>query len=166
VVLTMKNDVGDITVTHRPAEASASSDAPSATEGPTETQAAGRGEEVRDGNFAFVVNGVETTDVIADPEYPEVNTTAAGEYVIVRLTVTNVSAEPQAFYAASNTLSDGTTEYKADAEAWLYLGETVTDLAPGDSIESAVVFDVPKGTDIESIRLRDGLFTDGVVVGL
>jgi hypothetical protein len=166
VVLTMKNDAGDITVTPRPAEASSAAPSETEEEGPTEPQAAGTGEEVREGNLAFVVNGVETTDVIAHPEHPDVNTTAEGEYVIVHLTVTNVSTETQTFYASSNTLSDGTIEFEADAEAWLYLGETVTDLAPGDTIETTVVFDVPKGTDLESIRLRDGLFADGVVVGL
>jgi hypothetical protein len=60
---------------------------------PTEPQAAGTGEEVRDGDFAFVVNGVPTTGVIADAEFPELNKTAEGEYIIVDLTVTNVSAE-------------------------------------------------------------------------
>jgi hypothetical protein len=41
------------------------------------------GEEVRDGDFAFVVNAVRTTKVIADAEFPELNKTAEGEYVIV-----------------------------------------------------------------------------------
>jgi hypothetical protein len=39
-------------------------------------------------------------------------------------------------------------------------------LNPGDSIDTAVVFDVPKGTDVESIELHDGPFSDGVTVGL
>ena len=35
-----------------------------------------------------------------------------------------------------------------------------------DSIDTAVVFDVPVGTDPESIELHDGPFSEGVTVGL
>jgi hypothetical protein len=146
VVLTTKSDVDSIAVTQRPTEASAPSEI--GEEGPTEPQAAGTGEEVRDGDFTFVVNGVRTTDVIVD------------------LTGTNVSADGRTFFASFNTLSDGTTVFEADDEAWLYLGNTVADVAPGASIETEVVFDVPKGTDLESIWLRGGPLSDGVAVGL
>jgi hypothetical protein len=169
VVLAIRTDGGSTTVIQRQAEASAPSEAEASEigeEGPTEPQAAGTGEEVRDGDFAFVVNGVRTTDVIADPEFPELAATAEGEYVIVALTVTNVSADAQTFFASFNTLSDGTTVFEADDEAWLYLGNTVADIAPGASIETEVVFDVPKGTDLESIWLRGGPLSDGVAVGL
>ena len=40
------------------------------------------------------------------------------------------------------------------------------DLNPGDSIDTAVVFDVPVGTDPEFIELHDGPFSEGVTVGL
>ena len=165
VVLTMKNDVGDITIT-RPAEASSATPSETGDEGPTEPQAAGTGDEVRDGDFAFVVNGVRTTDVVADPEFPELNATADGEYVIVDLTVTNVSAEPQTFFASFTTLSDGITDFEVDEDAWLYVGDVSTDLGPGETIQTAVVYDVPKGTDIEAIWLRGGPLSDGVAVGL
>ena len=174
VVVTRKADVDSIAVTQRPAQVIA----PSATvppettateigeEGPTEPQAAGPGEEVRDGDFAFVVNGVRTTDVIADAEFPELNRTADGEYVFVALTVTNVSAEGKTFFASFNTLSDGTTVFEADDATGQYLGTTVTEVAPGASIETEVVFDVPKGTDLESIWLRGGPLSEGVAVAL
>jgi len=164
VVLTTRTDVDSIAVTQRPAEASAPSKI--GEEGPTEPQAAGTGEEVRDGDFAFVVNGVRTTDVIADAEFPELNKTAEGEYVIVDLTVTNVFAEGRTFFASCNRLSDGTTVFEADDEAWLYLGDMVAEVPPGASIETEVVFDVPKGTDLESIWLRGGPLSDGVAVAL
>jgi hypothetical protein len=50
--------------------------------------------------------------------------------------------------------------------AWIYLGNTLADLNPGDSIDTAVVFDVPVGTDPESIERHDGPFSEGVTVGL
>ncbi len=121
---------------------------------------------MRDGNFEFVVTGVDRAAVVADPEFPDLQKVAAGEYVMVNMTVTNVGAEPQTFFASFNTLSDGTTEFTSDDEAWIYLGNTLADLNPGDSIDTAVVFDVPVGTDPESIELHDGPFSEGVVVGL
>ena len=122
--------------------------------------------EARSGDFAYVVHRVEVTDVLADPEFPDRNVTAAGRFVVVKMTVTNVGNEPQTFFASFNTLSDGSTVYQSDDEAWIYLGNTLADLNPGDSVDTAVVFDVPRGTDVESIELHDGPFSDGVTVGL
>ena len=165
VMLMMKSDAGSVTVTHRQAQAQAPvTDA--GEEGPTEPQAAGVSEEVRDGDFAFVVKGVRTADVIGDPKFPELTKTAEGEYVIVALTVTNVSADPHSFFASFITLSDGTTVFASDDEAWLYLGDTVADVGPGRSIETEVVFDVPRGTNLESIWLRGGPLSEGVAVAV
>jgi hypothetical protein len=160
VVLTMATDVGSITVTQRHAEAHKTAIDVG------EPQAAGVSEEVRDGDFAFVVNGVRTTDVIGDPKFPELTKSAEGEYVIVALTVTNVSADPHSFFASFITLSDGTTVFASDNEAWLYLGDTVADVGPGRSIDTEVVFDVPRGTNLESIWLRGGPLSDGVAVAV
>ena len=124
------------------------------------------GQEVRDGNFAFVIAGVERVDFVADPEFPELRKAAAGEYIIVRMRVTNVGTEPQTFFASFNTLSDGATTYESDDEAWIYLGNTLADLNPGDSIDTAVVFDVPDGTRPQSVELHDGPYSDGVTVEL
>jgi hypothetical protein len=124
------------------------------------------GQEVRDGNFSFVIAGVERVDVVADPDFSELQKAAQGEYVVVKMTVTNVGAEAQTFFASFNTLSDGSTVYEADDEAGVYLGNTLVDLKPGDSVDTVVAFDVPKGTDVESIELHDGPFSDGVTVGL
>jgi hypothetical protein len=82
------------------------------------------------------------------------------------MTVTNVGADTQTFFASFNTLSDGSTVYQSDDVALVYLGNTLVDLKPGDSVDTAAVFDVPKGTDVESIELHDGPFSDGVRVGL
>ena len=131
-----------------------------------ENQAWSVGQPVRDGNFEFVVSGIERAPLVADPEFPDLQKTAAGEYVFVKMKVTNVGTEPQTFFASFNTLSDGTTDYQADDEAWIYLGNTLADLNPGDSIDTAVVFDVPVGTDPQSVELHDGPFSEGVTVGL
>jgi Domain of unknown function (DUF4352)/Protein of unknown function (DUF2510) len=172
VVMTLKTDVGDSTVTHKPFDASAETPvvpekAATGVEAPTlEDQAGSVGQPVRDGNFEFVVTGIERAPLVADPGFPELQKTATGEFVFVKMEVTNVGTEPQTFFASFNTLSDGTTDFQADDEAWIYLGNTLADLNPGDSIDTSVVFDVPVGTDPESVELHDGPFSEGVTVGL
>jgi hypothetical protein len=169
VILTMNTKTGEDSVARKPAEASGTSVPASESAEPSgveETQAAGVGQEVRDGNFSFVIAGIERVDVIADPDIPQLRKAAQGEYVVVKMTVTNVGAETQTFWASFNTLSDGSTVYQSDDEALVYLDNTMVDLKPGDSIDTAAVFDVPKGTDVESVELHDGPFSDGVTVGL
>ena len=175
VILAMRMDLGEPTVSAQ----TTSADAPAPTAAPetparqviedtdaAETQAAWPGLEVRDGNFAFVVGDVERVAAVASPDNPEIQKAAQGEFVIVHMTVTNIAAEPEPFYVSFSTLSDGGTVYKSDDEAWLYLGNTVADLQPGESLDTVVVFDVPVGTDVDSIRLRDSPSSPGVTVGL
>jgi hypothetical protein len=68
-------------------------------------QAYSIGMPVRDGNFEFVVNGIERASVVSDPEFPDLQKEHQGEYVMVKMQVTNVGAEPQTFFASFNTRS-------------------------------------------------------------
>jgi hypothetical protein len=105
---------------------------------------------------AVDADGVRTTDH-RRPRIPRTERDRPG---------TNVSAHPKTFFASFNTLSDGTTVFEPDDGAWLYLGHTVTDVGPGASIETEVVFDVPRDTDLESIWFRGGPLSEGVAVAL
>jgi hypothetical protein len=136
----------------------------SATAG--QARAAGAGQAVSDGNFSFKITGVERVDSVTDPQFPGLLKVATGEFIIVRLDVTNIGHAPQTFFASFTTLSDGAATYRSDDEAWIYLGNTLADLNPGETVATAVVFDVPDGTQPESVELHDGPHSDGVVVGL
>ncbi|ULE33974.1 DUF4352 domain-containing protein [Mycobacterium sp. IDR2000157661] len=59
-----------------------------------------------------------------------------------------------------------TATSRSSSPAWIYLGNTLADLNPGGTINTAVVFDVPDGTRPESIELHDGKYSDGVTVDL
>ncbi len=134
---------------------------------PVENQGVGVGQPVRDGNFEFVVTGVERAPALGDPLYPEAQTFALqGEYVLVKFTVTNTSAEPRIFYDSDSFLVDGVTRYQPNDRGWNALGIPLADLEPGASIDSVMVFDVPVGTDPKSIELHGGPFSEGVTVGL
>lgn len=163
VLLTLRADTGQVSVAPADPDEMA---APLGETAGVDEHTPTVGHEVRDGDFSFVVTGVERVDAVADPEFPELQKTAAGEYLIVNMRVSNVGSEPQTFFASFHTLSDGTTTYESDDEAWIYLGNTLADLNPGDSIDTAVVFDVPVGTQPQAIELHDGPYSDGVTVDL
>lgn len=124
------------------------------------------GAEARTGDLAFVVHRVETTDVIADPEYPNDNVSASGRFVVVKLTVTNTSDDREVFHAAFSTLSAGAAQYEVDAAAWHYVGDADRVLGPRESIDAALVFDVPRSADPRAIVLRTEPASAGVSVAL
>lgn len=122
--------------------------------------------EARTDDLAFVVHRVDTTDVIADPEYPADNVSAAGRFVVVKLTVTNTTEDRQVFHSAFSTLSDGAAQYEVEAASWHYVGAADRELAPHESIDTALVFDVPRTADPRSIVLREEPSSTGVSVTL
>lgn len=118
------------------------------------------------GGLAVVVHRTETTDVIADPEFPADNVTADGLFVVVKLTVTNTSTENRVLHCAYATLSDGATEYAVEEASWHYVGAADRTVAPGESVDAALVFDVPRGVDARAIVLREAPSTTGVSIAL
>ncbi|WP_101948112.1 DUF4352 domain-containing protein [Mycobacterium sp. 3519A] len=139
---------------------------PAADVAPPEVASGVVGEEVRDGDFSFVVTGVQRLDAIVNPDRPDIEKTAQGEFVVVQMTVTNVAAEPRTYTGSFHTLSDGTTTFQPDDEAWLYFGKLPPRLDPGESTDSSVVFDVPKGAEVAAIELHDAPSSTGVTVQL
>jgi len=175
VILAMRMNVAAPTVTAQTTSAAASaSPTPQMTAiNPTaadvarpDVPPAAMGQEVRDGDFSFVVTGVQRMDAVVNPEHPDIEKVAQGEYVVVQMTVTNTSAEPQTYSGSFNTLFDGSTVYKSDDEAWLYFGHLPPRVNPGDSFDTAVVFDVPRGAEVQSVELHDGPTSTGVTVAL
>jgi hypothetical protein len=175
VILAMRMNVAAPTVTAQTTSAAASASPTSQMTAINPTAAdvarpdvppAAMGQEVRDGDFSFVVTGVQRMDAVVNPEHPDIEKVAQGEYVVVQMTVTNTSAEPQTYSGSFNTLFDGSTVYKSDDEAWLYFGHLPPRLNPGDSFDTAVVFDVPRGAEVQSVELHDGPTSTGVTVAL
>jgi len=175
VILAMRMNVAAPTVTAQTTSAAASASPtpqmiainPTAADvARPDVPPAAMGQEVRDGDFSFVVTGVQRMDAVVNPEHPDIEKVAQGEYVVVQMTVTNTSAEPQTYSGSFNTLFDGSTVYKSDDEAWLYFGHLPPRLNPGDSFDTAVVFDVPRGAEVQSVELHDGPTSTGVTVAL
>ena len=81
-------------------------------------------------------------------------------------TVTNVGTDPASFVGMFQTLHAGGTTYPLDDEATAYLEGTFADLAPGQSADVSIAYDVPVGTPPESIELHADPSTPGAEVPL
>jgi hypothetical protein len=91
-----------------------------------------------------------------------------GKWIIVNLTVANTGNEPQSFFVQNQKLFDEQgREYAADTMAALSMNgddAMIIDMNPGFSAKVMVPFDVPTGTDPESVELHDSAFSGGVTV--
>ncbi len=132
---------------------------------PTQAQAVEFGPAVRDGNFSFEVTHMSRTTATVDLENIYFDLFAKGEFVIVDYVLTNVSGESQTFFPLSSTLTDGTKIYPADEHNWGGANPSF-DLGPGESFPTSIMFDVPRGTDVQSIAFHGSPSSEGVTLDL
>ncbi|UYP18748.1 DUF4352 domain-containing protein [Rhodococcus sp. Z13] len=146
------------------ANSAAQADAPA-----VEETTAAIGTPVRDGKFEFVVKGVET-GLSSLGDNPFLAEEAQGQFVIVTMTVTNISDEPKGLSPSDQKLVDteGRT-FSPDTSAALNLETDVAfwdKINPGNTVTMPVVFDMPTDAIPAEIELHDSMFSGGVTVSL
>jgi hypothetical protein len=128
----------------------------------------GLNQPAADGKFSFVVSGVDCSQTRIGNEY--FGTDAQGQFCVVSVSVTNIGDAPQSFFGDNAKLFNAEgQEFGADGEAAIYLEEAdsiYTEINPGNTLQSKVVFDVPAGTTPATIELHDSMFSGGVTVKL
>ena len=145
-------------------------DVPQSDPTPAADTTAGLNTPVRDGKFEFVVTGFEAgvTDV---GDNPYLNQQASGQFVLVNITVENVSDKPQSFSPGDQKLFDALgREFEADTMAMI--AATSSDIPvwdtinPGNSVNIQLVFDMPADATPSKVELHDSMFSGGVEVKL
>ena len=130
--------------------------------------AVGIGQDAADGKFNFVVKGVDCGQTEIGSEY--FSTTAQGKFCVVDVTITNIGDEPQSFFGENAALFNAQgQEFSADTEAAIYLENADSlyeEINPGNTVNSKVVFDVPKDMKPASLELHDSAMSGGVTVTL
>ena len=124
------------------------------------------GAEGSDGDFAFSVAGTETGDTVTSTVDESVQTTAQGMYYVVYLNVTNTGAAPITFVATFQQLNVAGQTFPLDDQATALLGGTIAEIAPGETKETPLVYDVPVDTVPTGILLRADPATAGVELPL
>ncbi|MFT3662923.1 MAG: DUF4352 domain-containing protein [Gordonia sp. (in: high G+C Gram-positive bacteria)] len=141
-----------------------------ATKNDAEEKTAELNTPVRDGKFEFTVTGVEAgLSVVGDNPYLQEK--AQGQFVVVTMTVKNISDEPQSFSPGDQKLKDSSGRtFETDSTAQIALGDS--DIAvwdkinPGNTVTVKLVFDMPENARPASLELHDSLFSSGATVNL
>jgi hypothetical protein len=123
---------------------------------------------VKDGAFELTVTRMNC-DTVTVGDTTKLR--AQGQYCLVDLTVKNTGTAPEIFPDIAQTGFDaGGEQYSADSTAGAHANKDhaafLKQIAPGDTVQGTLVFDVPAGTELRSIVLHESLFTAGVQIPL
>lgn len=135
------------------------------------TQLAKIGQPARDGKFEFIVKNIECGRVNIGSDF--LTKSAQGQYCLLTVNVKNIGNERQSLFSTNQKLLDSSNrEFSADDQATLYAspqGSTASwynDINPGNSVEGAIVFDIPKDIKPVAAELHDSAFSNGVKISL
>ena len=128
------------------------------------------GQTVRDDTFAFVVTSVQRPGRTLAGQSGTTET-AQGEFVIVRVNVTNFGGKAQTLTATGQFLINDKGQRLAPSSAIMLLEGAdkifEENINPGNTVMDApLLFDVTPGTIITSIELHDSALSTGVKVRL
>jgi len=118
-----------------------------------------------DGPLSFTVHGTEIGPTVVMADAP-MELTATGEFVVVRMTVSNTGPDAESFVGMFQTLLAGGTTYPLADQATAYLGGTAAELQPGEAVDVSLAFDVPPGTVPEAVELHAEPGSPGVQIPL
>jgi hypothetical protein len=128
---------------------------------------AGIGQEVRDGNLAFVATSVDQSKTAGEPSNRVETVIAQGEFVNVHLNVSNVGDQAESFFASHQKLQIGDKQFSANDTAAMWIGSMTVKIKPGNSIQAVVSFDVAPGTSNDGLlTVHDSIFSGGAKISL
>lgn len=172
----------DTTGTPQPAPAATTAETPAVDEPAAEEEPAteepapepepavpGIGAPVRDGKFEFTVTGVERVGTTIGEDFLQEE--AQGEFIIVRLNVTNIGDEGQTLNSSGQVLYNEAGQKFEPSSAIFSLPDAdkffLENINPGNTVTGApLLFDVAPGTVLDRVELHDSLFSGGVDVSL
>ncbi|WP_433380314.1 DUF4352 domain-containing protein [Actinoplanes sp. CA-142083] len=140
-----------------------------ATTPTAQPKAAGLNTPVPDGKLEYTVTRVScgSRTLISGP----IMRRARGEYCLVRLTVKNLGTEAQTFGDGSPTAWDvkniaHANDESAESPVNVDVQAFLEPIGPGSTARGTLVFDVPIGTKLAAVELRDSFLSAGVKVRL
>lgn len=134
------------------------------------TELAKIGVPVRDGKFEFTVKSVQCGKTsVGTNQY--LTKAPQGQFCLLNLAVKSIGNEAQSLLSSNQYLLNASGQkYSADDTATMYNSPNNTtwynDINPGNSVEGAIVFDVPKDVTPTIAQLHDSAFSNGVQVSL
>lgn len=129
--------------------------------------APGLNSPVRDGKFEFLVSSIECGKPQVGNEV--LNRKAQGQFCVITISVKNIGSRAQTFFVDNQKgYAANGTQYSPDSVATIYASGDqstwVNAINPGNSISGPIVFDLPAGATLASLKLHDSAFSGGVEV--
>lgn len=126
----------------------------------------GLGDTVRDGNFEFTVNDVQTGLTTIGESFTQES--PQGQFVLIDVTVTNIGEKGTALFDSNQILFDdqGRQHETSSSSIWLEEAISLDDINPGNSISGVLLYDIPTDAIPTSLELHDSMFSGGVTVAL
>lgn len=129
---------------------------------PAQDDAPGVGDPVSAGDFEYTVTKVTPgVKQIGDSTFGQ---KPQGQFVLVKLSVTNTGSEAQMFNDSEHKLVDTEgREHSADGEAAIYVpgnDSFLEDVNPGNTLKGTIVFDVPADAKPQELKLMGPGFWD------
>lgn len=126
----------------------------------------GLGDAVRDGNFEFTVNDVQTGLTTIGESFTQES--PQGQFVLIDVTVTNIGEKGTALFDSNQILFDdqGRQHETSSSSIWLEEAISLDDINPGNSISGVLLYDIPTDAIPTSLELHDSMFSGGVTVAL
>ena len=125
---------------------------------------AGIGTEVRDGQFAFVVNSLQCGRTKVGKgwraQHPQ------GQYCLADVSVRNAGTETRQMFSGSQKLIDSAGDSHSPSEAATLAAGTslIASLDPGDQARGTLVFDIPTDAQAALLELHDSPLSAGVQI--
>ncbi|MEU9807052.1 DUF4352 domain-containing protein [Mycobacterium sp. NPDC050853] len=130
------------------------------------------GQQVQDGDLAFVITRVSNAGTVGDPANPALQANATGTFVVVHVEVLSLGKVTHSFLGDTQKLRDAAgKEYVPDSMANILARnaeqlEPGAELRPGAQKRSVLVYDVPAGTVPKEIVLHTESGSKGAAVML
>lgn len=116
------------------------------------------------GTYTVTIDSSETGDTVTSAD-GTLEATAQGMFVVVYLTITNDSTGVGNFVYAQQQISVNGQMISGDPTASFYMtGQGATETQPGETVETAVVFDVPPGSTPDSVTIYPDVLSESVVL--
>lgn len=128
------------------------------------------GQPARDGKFEFVVKSIECGRANVGSEF--LTEAAQGQFCLLNITVKNIGNEAQGLSSSNQYLYNSQGQrYSADDAATYAAAPRDNNtwyqqVNPGNTVEGAIVFDVPKDVTPVSAELHDSAFSGGIKINL
>ena len=135
------------------------------TETPTQTAPLAQNQVV-DAGLQFTVDSVEVVSNVTSPSNEYLTADAQGQFVVVHLSISNIAPETGYYMAAEQRITADGTAYEPDQPTSYFLGNIYEELAPGASMQTAVVFDIPAGSTPQLLELHGDALSPGSQLAL